>query len=191
MKRRILTLGIALALVATMVVPMAALAGNEASQNASTSTDALQIVSKYTDDDVTTIIFPWSSAGAKVSNPFSLDDLVPPAQPPAIWQVLSDTASEPVVRLKNTSGVDLMVWLQVDAWTNGVVTEEYYKLVDTGTTNVTEVNDVLSPDGGFYIVGPIVIMGPGAYKDLYLAVDLIATPGVSGSSTLTVLGTAP
>jgi len=127
---------------------------------------------------------------AIISNPYN--DVESTGDP----QVLSATVSEPVVRLKNTSGGELVVFLQITDWANGVVTAEYYELVATGTNNVNVVDDVLSPNGLFAIVrtgtptSPIII-GAEGYLDLYLAVDLIATPGVSGTSTLTVLGTTP
>jgi len=189
-KKRILTLGITLALVATMVVPTTVLAldPNQTNQSASTFTSAIEIVAKGSDNAVNTIIFGPGTAGGTVSNPFNLTDWVPPAPPPTVWQVLSDTASSPVARLKNTSGGNLQIWFQITDWSNDIVTAEDYELVDPGTTNVAVVDDVLSPDGNARFVRTSVSIGPGAYKDLYLEVVLSATPGIAGSSTLTVLG---
>jgi hypothetical protein len=190
-KRRILTLSIALALVATMVMPMAALADNNASQGASTFASTINIVSKTgSDTAVANIYFPAADPGTTVSIPFNPDDPYESGIPD--FQVLSDTVSEPVVKLKNTSDEELMVWLSVSAWENGVVTQERYELVAAGTTDVSSVDTVLSSDGSANTLPTAVnIAASGGYLDLYLEVDLINTAGVGGGSVLTILGSIP
>jgi len=191
-KKRILTLSIALALVVTMLVPVAALATNEAGQGASTFSGTIEIVSKHTDDAVDIIGFPPAQPGTTVSWPFNFTDWDPATDPPPPdWQVLDPSNSEPVARLKNNSAGELLVWLQVSDWTSGVVVAEYYELVDTTDTTVAVVDDVLSPDGGAYMVVTNQTIASAAYKALYLEVDLSTTPGLSGGSLLTVLGSTP
>jgi len=187
MKIRILTLGIILALVVTMVVPTTVLAldPNQADQSASTFTGAIQIVSKVSDDAVSSIIFPPGAPTGVVNWPLNNVD------GPSDLQQLSATASEPVVRLKNSTAGNLIAWLQITDWTNDVVVAEDYELVDTGTVNVNVVDDVLSADGKSATVRTYGTIPAGGYKDLYLEVVLGAVSGVTGSSTLTVLGEAP
>jgi hypothetical protein len=92
-----------------------------------------------------------------------------------------------VVRLRNISGVPLLVTLQIDDWTAGVVASENYELVDSDT-NVSEVTQELSSDGNANSVDTSVTIPAGGYLDLYLEVVLGGMEGVSGTSTLTVLG---
>jgi hypothetical protein len=196
-EKRILTLAIVLALVATMVVPVTALASNEAGQGASTFTGTIEIVAKYSDEAVDTIAFPPAAPGTTVSSPVNFTDWYPgvdPLPPPDNWeQALSDTDSSPVARLLNNSGGDFVVWLQVSNWggTPRIVTQERYELVDNGATDVSSVDTVLSPDGAAYTICTFVTIADSDYKDLYLEVDLCGTAGVSGGSLLTVLGSAP
>jgi hypothetical protein len=143
--------------------------------------DAINIVGKTTDDPVSQIVFPPGQPEATVSTPFNNHD------GPPNHQILSDTASEPVVRLRNISGVPLLVTLQIDDWTAGVVASENYELVDSDT-NVSEVTQELSSDGNANSVDTSVTIPAGGYLDLYLEVVLGGMEGVSGTSTLTVLG---
>jgi ABC-type phosphate transport system substrate-binding protein len=191
MKKRILTLSIVLALVATMVMPMAALASNSAGQGASTFATTIGIVSKTgSDTDVANIYFPAADPGTTVSIPFNPDDPFESGIP--YFQVLSDTVSEPVVKLKNTSAEEFMVWLSITGWENGVVTQERYELVAAGSTDVDAVTQTLSSDGSANTVPTSVnIAASGGYLDLYLEVDLINTAGVGGGSVLTILGSIP
>lgn len=194
MKKRILTLGITLALVATMVMPMAALAldPNQSGQTAATFTGEIEIVGKDADTAVTQIWFPPAAPTFTVSNPWNdADDPTSPPAPPTDNQVLSVSTSEPVVRLKNTSlSLDFIVWLGISAWTAAVVSEDY-ELVDTTVVTVNEVNDVLSATGGAAMFPTGTTINAGTYKALYLEVVLGSTAGVTGTSTLTVLGSAP
>jgi hypothetical protein len=192
MKKRILTLAIVLALVATMVVPVTALAGNQSGQQAATFSTTIEIVSKVDDTAVSQILFPPASPGATVSNPWNnADDPSSPPDPPTHTQLLSASASEPVVRLGNNTGGNLVVWLVISDWTSDVVVSEDYELVDTGTATVDVVDDVLSLDGDAATVHTGVTINNGTYKDLYLEVVLSGTGGLYGTSMLSILGTAP
>jgi len=142
----------------------------------------IHIVGKTSGDAVSQIVFPPGLAEAIVSTPFNDHD------GPPNHQILSGTASEPVVRLRNTSARALIVWLSITNWENGVVTSENYELVDTGTNDVNIVDDVLSADGNASSVDTGVAIPAGGYLDLYLEVVLSALEGVGGGSTLTILG---
>jgi len=143
---------------------------------------AISIVDKVADTAVGTITFPEGAPDATVSDPFNNVD------GDTDKQVLNASTSEPVVRLKNTSGGTLTVWLEIATWGNGVAVSEDYKLVDTTTTNVEVVDDVLSADGNAAIVNTTVTIDAAAYKALYLELVLSSLAGKSGSSTLTILG---
>jgi len=184
MKKRILTLVGILVLVGALVVPMAVLAAdNEASQSASTGkSTAISIVGKVADTAITTITFPEGAPDATISAPYN--DVDTTGDP----QVLHATTSEPVVRLKNTSGVTLTVWLEITTWGNGVAVSEDYELVDSGTTTVEVVDDVLSADGNAATVNTTVTIAAAAYKALYLEIVLSSSSGASGTSTLSILG---
>jgi hypothetical protein len=185
MKKRILTLAVVLALVATMVVPVSALASNEAGQAASTFTTTIEIVDKVGYAAVETIMFPPGAPGATVSNPVNnVNGLTD-------FQVVAGTGSEPVVRLRNNTAGDLVVWLAIADWTNDVVVSEDYELVDTGTTTVDVVDNVLSSDGNAALVPTGISIPASGVLALYLEIVLCGTPGIIGGSQLYILGGAP
>lgn len=142
----------------------------------------IEIVGKLVDTPVNTITFPEGEASANVSAPYN--DVEGVTDP----QFLDSAASEPVVRLKNTSAVTLTVWLGITDWTNSVVVSEDYELVDTDNTTVEIVDNVLSTDGKANSVNTGISMDAGTYKALYLQVTLGNVSGKSGTSTLTILG---
>jgi len=178
-----------LVLIAALVVPFQlASADNIATQQASTNKAiTIHVVDKDDDTAVATITFPQGNPGATISNPYNN---VNGANDP---QVLSTSASEPVVRLKNTATVSYNITLEITNWnaTHHIVASEDYELVDINITNVSVVDDVLSSDGGAAIVATGVSIGADAYKALYLEVVLGTAAGKSGSSTLTILGETP
>jgi hypothetical protein len=160
-------------------------ADNDATQEASTSqATTISIVRKVNDTAVSTITFPQGSPGATVSDPYNSGDGSGDSQ------VLDPDNSEPVVRLKNTSGGTLQVTLEITSWTDAV-DAEYYEIIDTTTTNVESVEQVLSADGTAAIVDTGATISNGAYKAIYLAIDLSADAGKSGTSTIAVLGETP
>ncbi len=141
----------------------------------------INIVGKGADTAVSTITFPIGAPGATVSNPFN------DVNGPTDKQVVAGTGSEPVVRLNNTSGGTLTVWLSITDWGNDVVASEDYELVAAGT-NVSAVTQELSADGNASSVDTGVSILSEGYLDLYLEVELCGTAGVTGTSTLTILG---
>ncbi len=184
MKKKILVLSMVLALVAALVVPMAALADNEGTQNASTTalaSTSITVVSKVGTDVVASITFPEGAGGATISDPWNDHDTS------ALPQVLHASTSEPVVRLLNGSGGDLIVWLGMSTWTNSVVASEYYNLATSGAVNILTVTTALTTTS----TTTGTTLANGVYGDLYLKVILAATTGISGTSTLTVLGETP
>src|SRR3989338_7292480 len=151
------------------------LAGNTSTQSASTAADTT----------ITTITFPEGAASATVSNPYNDVDTVSDAQ------VLHATTSEPVVRLKNTSGGALNISLSISSWTGTIAASEGYALSDPATTTTSTVTDSnLSTDGtdGLSPVATGVSVGAASYKALYLELILSSSAGATGTSTLTVLG---
>jgi len=182
-------LNIVLAL--TLVVVMAGglggatyvLAANTATQQASSgSATTISVVGKVADTAVTTITFPEGAPSATVSAPYNDVDTVSDAQ------VLGAADSEPVVRLKNGSGVDYLVTLEITTWTNGIAASEDYELVVTTDTTIEAVASVLSVDGNAAGVPTSISIPSTEYKALYLELVLSAVAGKTGNSTLTVLG---
>lgn len=162
------------------------LAANTATQQASTAkATTISVVGKVADTAITTITFPEGAPGATVSTPYNNVDTVSDAQ------VLSGTVSEPVVRLKNTSGGTLNVTLEITTWTNGVAASEDYELVVTTDTTVVVVDNALSADGNAASVPTAIGITTGAYKALYLELVLSSLAAKTGTSTLTVLGETP
>lgn len=159
------------------------LAANTTSQSASSAqATSIDVVGKVADTAITTITFPEGSAGATISLPYNDVDTVSDAQ------VLHASTSEPVVRLKNTSAGSLDVTLEITSWTNGVAASEDYELVAPATTNIEAVTQALSADGNADSVATGVTITAGAYGALYLELVLSALAGVTGTSTLTILG---
>lgn len=158
-------------------------ASNSSTQEASTSqATTIEVVGKSSDTAVTTITFPEGAPSATVSAPYN--DVDTDSDP----QFLDASSSEPVVRLKNTSGGALDVTLEITSWTNGVAASEDYELVDTTSTNITSVSSVLSSDGNSNTVSTGESVASSGYKALYLELNLSGVANKTGTSTLTVLG---
>jgi len=159
------------------------LAANTATQEASTAqATTISVVGKAADTAITTITFPEGAPSATVSVPYN--DIDTSSDP----QVLSGTVSEPVVRLKNGSGVAYNVTLEITTWTNGVAASEDYELVVTTDTTIAAVTGVLSADGNAASIPTGISISSAEYKDLYLELVLSAVASKTGNSTLTVLG---
>ena len=159
------------------------LAANTATQSASSgSATTISVVGKIADTAIATITFPEGAPSATVSVPYNdVDTATDP-------QVLSDTVSEPVVRLKNTAGVAYNVTLEITSWTNGVAASEDYDLVATATTTIAAVTSVLSANGNAASVATLYSIATSEYAALYLELVLSAVAAKTGTSTLTVLG---
>ena len=159
------------------------LASNVSTQQASSGlATTISVVGKVADTAITTITFPQGAPSATVSAPYNDVDTV------STPQVLSTTASEPVVRLKNTAGVAYNVTLEIATWTNGVAVAEDYELVATTATGTAAVTKVLSSNGHAASVLTGISIPSTEYKALYLELVLSAVAGKTGTSTLTVLG---
>lgn len=178
MNKKIFSIILGITLAAAMV-PTVALAANNAEQNASTS-QATTIGIKAQDGttDVTSVTFPAGAPGATVSNPSNSESQE---------QVFGAAGTaKPVVTL--VSPANYTVWLQVENFTNSVVANEYYALLDSGSAcaDATAVSTELTLDNTAYTTG--IAMTTSEVNDLYLKVTLGAVAGHSGTSTLTVLG---
>lgn len=168
-------------------------AANTSNQTAATtSATTISVVGKVADTAITTVSFPEGAPSATISNPYNDVDTVSDAQ------FLSATVSEPVVRLKNTSGGSLNVILEITTWNGtdpGFVSSEDYEMPDTSSTNISTVTKVLSSDGGAAskdtTTDSFTAIGAGAYKALYLELNLGSLASKTGSSTLTILGETP
>jgi len=138
------------------------------------------------DTAVTTITFPEGAPEATISAPYN--DVDTSSDP----QVLSPTASEPVVKIKNThASATYNIILEITTWTNSLVNMEYYNLAADGATDIQTVTAELSnANGAARTVSTGVSIAAGAYKDLYLRLVLASVAGKTGTSTLTVLGEA-
>jgi hypothetical protein len=188
-KRRVLTLGMALALVAVLVAPMAALASNEGTQSASTTPAATILIRNIADGaDVTTITFPQAAAGATVSNPTSSASET---------QVLTETASEATPVAILTSDVAYKIWYTITAgtgWDATVASEKIYTQavaaeLDLATfgTSATAITVWDTPTA----TSPAQALDGSLDKELYLQITLESAVGKTGTSTLTVLGETP
>jgi len=162
------------------------LAANTATQVASTTqATTISVVGKVADTAITTITFPEGAPSATVSAPYNDIDTVSDSQ------VLSATVSEPVVRLKNTSGGTYNVTLEITTWSNGIAASEDYELVVTTNTTIAAVASALSADGNAASVDTGISIPTNEYKALYLELVLSSVAGKTGNSTLTILGETP
>ena len=186
MEKKILFLVGVLVLAATLIVSVTVLASNEATQSASSAkATTVTVVGKVADTAIATITFPEGAPSATVSVPYN--DVDTSSDP----QFLDTTASEPVVRLKNTSTGTLNVWLEITTWANGVAASEDYELVVTTDAAVAVVDNVLSSNGNAASVDTTVQIPTTEYRALYLELVLSSLAGKTGTSTLTVLGETP
>lgn len=169
-----------------LLIANLALAANTATQEASTAqATSISVVGKVADTAITTITFPEAAPLATVSAPYN--DVDTSSDP----QFLDGSASEPVVRLKNSSGGTLNVTLGIDTWTNGVVASEDYELVASTTVNINAVAQTLSSDGNSNTVATGVGIATNDYNALYLELVLSSVAAKTSSSTLTILGETP
>ena len=191
MEKKILALTGALVLAAALIGSEAVLAAHQATQEASTAKATTFLIggteTTTKDTAVSTITFPEAAPGTTVDTPFN--DIDGSGDP----QVLSSTASEPAVKIKNThASASYNVVLEITTWTNSLVDMEYYNLAADGATNIDAVTTALSAaNGGANTVSTGVSINAGAYKDLYLKLTLSSVAGKTGTSTLTILGATP
>ena len=188
MEKKILALAGVLVLAATLIVSVAVLAAHQATQEASTAKATTFLIggteTTTKDTAVSTITFPEAVPGTTVDAPYN--DIDSSGDP----QVLSTTASEPAVKIKNThASASYNVVLEITTWTNSLVDKEYYNLAGDGVTTIDTVTTELSAaNGGANTVSTGVSIGAATYKDLYLKLGLTSVSGKTGTSTLSVLG---
>ena len=188
MKKKVLLLFGVLALVAAVVIPMAALAnsaGNEATQEASTGkATSIEIRAQDYTTAVSTITFPGGTPGSTISNPYN-------DRAGDVAQTLGAAGTaKPVVTLVNTDVVAYTIWYNTTAFTSDVVSNEWWQIVPAvqGCTEIPNLVDFGNDTNTTKTIDEAG--GANCQKDLYLKVDLSATGGQTGTSTLTILGAA-
>ena len=184
MKKGILALVMVVSLVAILVAPMAALADNEGSQQASTTAStSLEIVAKNDSTAVSTITFPPGLPGASIINPYNNIDSTGATNE----QLFHSGTSNPVVFIKNDTGGNLIVSITVGAWTDSIVASENYTLVQSSDTTV-ELTDCTTA-----LTGTVqsITVNNATSGHLYLSAILSAAAGKSGTSTIAITGETP
>jgi hypothetical protein len=151
--------------------------------------NAIHICAQDYSNAVSTITFPIATAGATVSQPFNNFD------GSGSSQAFGDAGvAKPVVTLVNTADVAYTIYYNISTFTNGVVSNEYYVIKDKGASCVAgDISNAVSfglDQNTSKTIGA-ASSGDAAMKDLYLKVVLSGLEGVSGSSTLTILGESP
>jgi len=188
MKKKILALVGVLVLVAVLVTPMAAFAGNEATQNAETTkVTTIDIRNQAATTAISTITFPPTTAGTTGVIPYNnLDTISTP-------QKFDGSASLPVVTLVTDTAY--IAWINIAAgtgWDETVSAEDYYIVTDdtrtVDETTFTNNKTTFSVWGTAVSTGTTLTVTSTNDNDLYLTVDLEAATGKTGTSTLTILG---
>jgi hypothetical protein len=188
--KKLITLGIALAMLATMILPVAASASNTANQNASTtSASTISIVLANESTAVSTITFPAGAPNAVISNPVSNTD--------ALTQTLNttDTLASPVAFLKSTS--DYIVWYKVTAGTGWATTVASESFVLIAKDAALDLDDFAASDTAITVWNTATVTNPAqnlvadTAQELYLQITLQGVSGKTGESTLEVLGETP
>ncbi len=188
MKKKILTLGMVVALVAVLVVPMAALATNEGTQSASTTQATSISIRNIADNaDVTTITFPAAAGGSVVSNPASN---IPETQ------ILTSVAADATPVAILTSAVAYTLWFTItdtSNWAETVVSESIFTQAIDATLDLTAfaAGDLAITVWDTNTSATPQALAAGVNKELYLQITLQNASGETGTSTLTVLGETP
>jgi len=186
MEKKILALAGILVLTATLMVSVAVLAVNTATQSAATNkADTISIRNVADNADVATITFPAGAPSAVISNPTGNVNV----------QILTATASEaaPVAILKSAAAYTL--WYNVTStstWDEAVASEKLYTIAIDGELNLTTFG---SSAYNMTVWGTdqetTQALAAGVNKELYLQATLATLAGKAGTSTLSVLGETP
>ena len=187
MEKKILALAGILVLTATLMVSVAVLAVNTATQSAATNkADTISIRNVADNADVSTITFPAGAPSAVISNPTGNLDI----------QVLTATASEasPVAILKSAAAYKL--WYNVTStstWDDAVASEKLYTIALAAEVSLTTfgTNAYNMTVWGTDQDTTTQALAAGVSKELYLQVTLAALAGKTGTSTLSVIGETP
>jgi hypothetical protein len=186
MKKRLLLLGVVAALSLAVLAPAVVLAGNQASQTASTSSAVtLDIRNQAYTLSVSGVTFPEAAPSSTVSDPHNDSDGV--ASP----QAFGTGTSKPVFTLVNTAAYAYNIWYTITEFTNGVVYNEYYLIPDKGAdvADAAAVSSVVFFDEPRDSGASIAATGTdAAMKDVYLKIDLSGLGGVTGISVISILG---
>jgi hypothetical protein len=185
--KKYFAMGIILAVAAVIIVPLVALAGNTGTQGASTSgqSNSISIKAQDYNTDVSEITFPKGAPNATVSNP--TNGVGTDQQ-----QFGGAGVAKPVVTLVNSSGIDYNISYTITAFTNSVVANEYYALLDKGQACLNA--DAISTSVNFGAntnLGSIGADGVASQKDLYLKITLGPGSALEGTSSITILGELP
>ena len=188
-ENRSLILVCALALTITLIAQTTVLADtNNATQEA--SSNKIETIAIKTQDgttaEITTITFPAGAPSAEVTAPYNNSN---GAGSP---QVLNASTSTPVATLVSATTYNLYVSVTDTSNWNATVTSE--NVFCTSATNI----DLTAFDSGkstITVWDTVTDMGSQtvttANKFLYLTVDLTASAGLSGTSTIEVYGETP
>lgn len=185
LKKKILTLGIVLALVMALVIPTAVVADNTGTQGASTtSAETLLIQNQDSSETVSVITFPAGTPGSTVSNP-SNNAAVPEMQVFGAAGV-----AQPVVTLTNNAAVPYILWFNISTFANGVVASESYEILAEEAACLSDAAITNAVTFGTNTSTTTTITAT-TNMDLYLKVVLSSLAGKSGTSTITILGESP
>ncbi|MDH5364487.1 MAG: hypothetical protein OEW82_04890 [Dehalococcoidia bacterium] len=185
MKKRILALAGVLALVAVLIVPMAVLAGNEATQEASSSkATTIAIDAQDGVTGISAITFPPATPSTEVTGAYNDHDTS--SSPQAFG-----ATSLPVVTLVTSTAYKAHITITSGTgWTTIVTDENYYidiAKARTITKATFDSNKSTYSSWGTDVNTNVALATANA-NDLYLTIDLTASAGKSGTSTLTILG---
>lgn len=180
MKKKILSLGMVLALLA-MALPMAVFATNEGTQSATSSkATSITIMGQDYTTAVTTITFPVGAPSAVISNP---------SNGTTTQGFGGAGVAKPVVTLLNGSTGVLKIWYTIATFSNGVAASEKYLIAAKGAAVANEAAVNVAVVFGTLTDSLITITnGAGNEKDLYLVLTLSALAGKTGTSLITILG---
>jgi hypothetical protein len=136
---------------------------------------------------IVTVTFPEASPGSSVFAPINSQGQT---------QTFGGAGSaKPVVTLVNTADISYIIWYNISAFSNNVVSDEYYLINSNGAacTGAGAIGSgvVFGSNQSTGITIGKTTDGAAAQKDLYLKVTLGNVALKSGTSTLTILGEIP
>ena len=179
MNKKLFSIILGAVLVTAAAIPAVVLAANDAEQTASTNqATTISIKDQFGETDITAITFPAGDCGATISNPSNSESQE---------QVFGSAGvAKPVVTLDSPAAYT--VWYQVENFTNSVVANEYFALLESGgaCADADAVSTEMTLDNSPYTTG--INITDSAVMDLYLKVTLGGVAGETGTSTLTILG---
>ncbi len=185
-EKKILFLAGILILALTLIVSVAVLAANTATQNASTNkATSIVIKNQAGTTAVATITFPAAEPGTEVEAPYNDVDT---SSSPQAW---SATASKPVVQLVSATTYNLW-WkvTEISGWDTTVNNENCY-ITDSTTVTKAIFDGAKATLTTWGTETNTTQQVTSAKKYFYLTITPEAVGGKTGSSTLTILGETP